>query len=162
VQGPASATTNAFARFDGTTGKLIKNSAVTADDSGNITATSLIGNVTGNVSGNAGTVTNGIYTTGSYADPAWITSLAGTKVTGDISGNAANVTGTVAVANGGTGQTSFTNGQLLIGNSTGSTLTKSTLTAGSGITITNGSGSITIATAGGGTPDFIVQSYGIV
>jgi len=57
------------------------------------------------VSGNAGTVTNGVYTTGSYADPTWITSLAGSKVTGNISGNAANVTGTVAIANGGTGQT---------------------------------------------------------
>ena len=34
---------------------------------------------------------------------------------------------------------------MLIGNTTGNTLTKSTLTAGSGITITNGTGSITIA-----------------
>jgi hypothetical protein len=58
--------------------------------------------------------------------------------------------GTVAVANGGTGQTSYTNGQLLIGNTTGNTLTKTTLTAGSGITITNGSGAITIASSGGG------------
>jgi hypothetical protein len=32
-------------------------------------------------------------------------SLAGSQVTGNISGNAANVTGTVAIANGGTGQT---------------------------------------------------------
>ena len=36
--------------------------------------------VTGSVSGNAGTVTNGVYTTGSYANPAWITSLALSKV----------------------------------------------------------------------------------
>ena len=36
--------------------------------------------ITGSVSGNAGTVTNGVYTTGSYANPAWITSLAETKV----------------------------------------------------------------------------------
>lgn len=55
---------------------------------------------------------------------------------------------TVSVALGGTGQTTFTNGQLLIGNSTGNTLTKATLTAGSGISITNGSGSITIASTG--------------
>jgi len=69
-----------------------------------------------------------------------------------ISGNAANVTGTVAVANGGTGQTTYTNGQLLIGNTTGNTLTKSTLTAGTGVTITNGTGTITIAATGtGGT-----------
>ena len=49
------------------------------------------------------------------------------------------------VAKGGTGQTSYTNGQLLIGNTTGNTLTKATLTAGSNISITNGNGSITIA-----------------
>jgi hypothetical protein len=58
-------------------------------------------------------------------------------------------TGTVAVANGGTGQSSYTDGQLLIGNSTGNTLTKATLTAGTGISITNGSGSITVAATGG-------------
>lgn len=61
-----------------------------------------------------------------------------------------SVTGTLAVVNGGTGQTSYTNGQLLIGNTTGNTLTKSTLTAGTGITITNGAGSIEIAATGGG------------
>ena len=45
-----------------------------------------------NISGNAGSVTNGVYTSGAYADPAWITSLAGSKVTGNISGNAASAT----------------------------------------------------------------------
>lgn len=56
-------------------------------------------------------------------------------------------TSVLPVANGGTGSGSYTNGQLLIGNTTGNTLTKATLTAGSGITITNGSGSITIESA---------------
>ena len=51
----------------------------------------------------------------------------------------------IAVASGGTGQTSYTNGQLLIGNTTGNTLTKATLTAGSGIAVTNGTGSISLA-----------------
>ena len=60
------------------------------------------------------------------------------------------VTGTLPVANGGTGQTSYTDGQLLIGNSTGNTLSKATLTAGSGITVTNSAGGITIAATGGG------------
>lgn len=59
------------------------------------------------------------------------------------------VTGTLAVGNGGTGQTTYTDGQLLIGNSTGNTLTKATLTAGANITITNGAGAITIASSGG-------------
>ena len=55
----------------------------------------------------------------------------------------------LGVSSGGTGQTSYTNGQLLIGNTTGNTLTKATLTAGSGIAITNGAGSVTIAATGG-------------
>lgn len=37
VVGPASATDNALARFDTTTGKLIQNSAITADDNGAVT-----------------------------------------------------------------------------------------------------------------------------
>lgn len=54
-------------------------------------------------------------------------------------------TGTLPVLSGGTGQTSFTDGELLIGNTTGNTLAKGTLTAGAGISVTNGAGSITIA-----------------
>jgi hypothetical protein len=37
VVGPASATDNAFARYDSTTGKLIQDSVVIADDTGNVT-----------------------------------------------------------------------------------------------------------------------------
>lgn len=51
---------------------------------------------------------------------------------------------TIAVNKGGTGQTSYVNGELLIGNSTGNSLTKATLTQGTAIDITNGNGSITI------------------
>jgi hypothetical protein len=42
----------------------------------------LTGNVTGkaDTAGNADTVTNGVYTNGSYANPSWITSLAASKV----------------------------------------------------------------------------------
>ncbi len=39
---------------------------------------------TGSLNGNAATVTNGVVTTGSYSDPSWITSLAGTKVTNAV------------------------------------------------------------------------------
>lgn len=60
-----------------------------------------------------------------------------------------DINGLLPVKNGGTGQSSFTNGQLLIGNSTGNTLTKATLTSGAGINITNAAGSITVATSGG-------------
>jgi len=61
---------------------------------------------------------------------------------------AVTLAGTLDVDNGGTGQTTYTNGQLLIGNTTGNTLTKATLTAGTGIAITNGTGSISVATNG--------------
>ncbi len=36
------------------------------------------------VTGNAATVTNGLYSTGSYADPSWLTSLGAAKLTGAI------------------------------------------------------------------------------
>jgi hypothetical protein len=81
----------------------------------------------------------------------------------DISSTDA-VTGTLTVANGGTGQTSYTNGQLLIGNTTGNTLTKATLTGtASQITVTNGAGSITLSLpqniATTSAPTFIGQTY---
>jgi hypothetical protein len=57
------------------------------------------------------------------------------------------VTGTLPVANGGTGLTTTpANGALDIGNGTG--FTRTTLTAGSGVSITNSTGSITIAATG--------------
>ena len=82
----------------------------------------------------------------------------------DSSGKASlttGVTGTLPVANGGSGQTTFTNGQLLIGNTTGNTLTKATLTQGSGITITNGAGAITIAATGGGSVTSVATGNGL-
>ena len=64
------------------------------------------------------------------------------------------VTGTLGVTNGGTGQSNvYTDGDLLIGKSLGGTLNRAKLTAGTGISITNGSGSITIASTGSGTGD---------
>ena len=38
--------------------------------------------IAGSITGNAGSVTNGVYTSVSYANPAFITSLAGSKITG--------------------------------------------------------------------------------
>lgn len=60
----------------------------------------------------------------------------------DLSASA--ITGTLAVSDGGSGQTSYTDGQLLIGNTSGNTLAKATLTGGSGMTVTNGNGSISL------------------
>jgi hypothetical protein len=62
--------------------------------------------------------------------------------------------GTLNVANGGTGLTTTpANGALDIGNGTG--FTRTTLTAGSNITITNTAGGISIAASGAGTPNTI-------
>lgn len=65
---------------------------------------------------------------------------------GTISTGTWNAT-TIGVSKGGTGQTTYTDGQILIGKTQGNTLDKATLTAGSNVTITNGAGSITIASA---------------
>ena len=100
----------------------------------------------------AGAVTSGSYLRGNGTDVVMATIQSGDVPTlnQNTTGTAANVTGTVAVANGGTGLTTTpANGALDIGNGTG--FTRTTLTAGTNITITNASGSITIASTGGGT-----------
>jgi hypothetical protein len=73
---------------------------------------------------------------------------AGNISVGDITATGLTISGGgLPVASGGTGQTTYTNGQILIGNTTGSTLTKTTLTGTANqITVTNGAGSITIST----------------
>lgn len=75
---------------------------------------------------------------------------AGTYTFGTAVALGSEVSGTLAFGNGGTGQSSYTDGQLLIGNTATGGLSKATLTAGTNVTITNGNGTITIAAAGGG------------
>jgi hypothetical protein len=72
------------------------------------------------------------------------------------------VTSTLGVTNGGTGINGSTaaNGQLLIGNGTGYTL--ATLTQGAGMTITNASGSITVANAFGSSIDLGTETTGTI
>jgi hypothetical protein len=59
------------------------------------------------------------------------------------------VTGVLPTLSGGTGQSTYTNGQILMGITSTNSLSKGTLTAGSGITITNGAGSITLSASSG-------------
>lgn len=66
------------------------------------------------------------------------------------------IAGTLAVANGGTGSNlAPTNGQLLIGNGTGYTLAG--LTAGTGVSVTDGAGTITVTNT---APDQVISLTG--
>jgi hypothetical protein len=100
-----------------------------------------------------------------------------TGLTFNGAGTTETVAGTLVVSNGGTGATSLTahsvilaqgtsaftalgaatNGQLIIG-STGANPVLATLTAGTGVSITNGAGSITISTTGTTTINYTAVS----
>ncbi|CAB4136589.1 hypothetical protein UFOVP306_34 [uncultured Caudovirales phage] len=99
------------------------------------------------------TLANGV-TSGSYLRGNGTNVLLSTIQAADVptlnqntTGTAAGLSTTLAITSGGTGLTTTpANGALDIGNGTG--FTRTTLTAGSNITITNASGSITIASNG--------------
>jgi hypothetical protein len=156
VIGPASSVSNNFALFDGTTGKLIKDAGfsfttvgqnlITLSNPSSISFLKVNANNTVTARSAADFKTdlslNNVENTAlsTWAGSTNITTL-GTITAGTWNAN------TIAVNKGGTGQTSYTNGQLLIGNTAGNTLAKATLTEGTSIAITNGAGSITIAHA---------------
>lgn len=77
---------------------------------------------------------------------------------GNVQGTATNVTGVVAAVNGGTGFSSYTPGNILIGN--GSTLTSAPLTGSGPISITSTGNSVTVGYTGG-TGNGSVTSVGI-
>lgn len=69
--------------------------------------------------------------------------------------------GTLGVGQGGTALTSTpTNGQLLIGNGTGYTL--ATITAGTGVSVVTGSGSITVSATGAASNEFADNVFRII
>lgn len=124
------------------------------------------------ITGNAATVSNGVYTNVTYSNPTWITSINGSIVTGNIGGNAGNVTGIVGIANGGTGQSTAqaalnalagatTANRVLRGNGTNIVLaqvalatdvsgTLPTANGGTGLTTTGATG--TVLAMSGGSP----------
>lgn len=69
--------------------QVVTSSLTTVGTLENLTVTNTI---QGSISGNAGTVTHGVYTDQIYNNPAWIGSLAGSKIAGDIVGNSGTVT----------------------------------------------------------------------
>jgi len=85
--------------------------------------------------------------------PSFTTPLLGTPTSGNLANCTGvslttGVSGTLPIANGGTGLTTTpSNGFVDIGNGTG--FTRAAVTAGSGISVTNGAGTITIAATGG-------------
>jgi hypothetical protein len=105
-------------------------------------------NALANVNIIGGTLDNVIVGSATPGNGSVTNLVATTSNLGTITAGTWNGT-TINVAHGGTGLTSTpANGALDIGNGTG--FTRTTLTAGSNITITNGVGSITIASTGGG------------
>lgn len=117
---------------------------------GSATGTLAIANGGTGVTTATGTGSLVLATSPILASPTFITPVLGIPASGDLS-NCTNiplsaVTGTLSTTLGGTGQTTYANGELLIGNSSGG-LTKATLTAGSNVSITNASGSVTVASS---------------
>ncbi len=110
----------------------------------------------------AGTATaNQLLMSGSNSAPSWSTTTypATNAINTIMYASSANILGVIAAANSSvliTGATgvpamsgAMTNGQLIVG-STGAIPVRATLTAGVGISITNGAGTITVAGTGGG------------
>jgi hypothetical protein len=144
----------------GTTGLTTSGGPITS--SGTITLAGTLSVANGGTSSNsaqsaidflAGATTNGTYLRGNGTNNVMSAIQA---IDLPLIALGSMVSGTLAVTNGGTGQSNvFSDGDLLIGKSIGSTLARAKLTAGTNITITNGSGTITIAATGTGTGDVV-------
>lgn len=126
--------------------RLTANTDVTFPISGTLsTSTGTVTSVSGTanrITVATGTTTPVIDISASYVGQSTITTL-GTVTTGVWQGT------TIATANGGTGQSTYSDGQLLIGNTLTGSLSKNTIAAGTGITVTNGNGTITLSQTSG-------------
>lgn len=118
--------------------------AISAATSGTDYSPGTSGNATGIVKSTTGT---GVLTTAVAGDFPTLNQ--------NTTGTASNVTGIVGIANGGTALSSIpANGALDIGN--GTNFTRTTLTAGTGISVANGIGTITISASGStGAPTYL-------
>jgi hypothetical protein len=129
-------------------GSTVGGTTITASTQFSGPATGLTGTAASlSIGGNAGTVTNGVYTTGSYSNPTWITSILGSIVSGAVASatSATNVAGGTTGAlhyQSGVGATSFlslgtTNYVLTAGASAPQYVAQSTLSVGSASTATS-------------------------
>lgn len=151
-----SSLTNSSVTINGSTVSLGGSTTVTANTTNSLTFNNGGAGAASGTAFNGGTAYTISYNTVGASPLAGSSSL---TTVGTISSGTWNGS-TIAVGYGGTGQTSYTDGQLLIGNTSTTGLTKATLTAGSGISITNGNGSITIASTGGsGTVTSVAQTF---
>jgi hypothetical protein len=89
--------------YNGSTAQTISYNTIGAPST---TGTGASGTWSIGITGNAGTVTNGVYTTGSYSNPTWITSILGSIVSGAV----ATATTATNVAGGATGSLLYQSG----------------------------------------------------
>jgi hypothetical protein len=150
VDGPASSTDNAVARFDGTTGKLIQNSVVTiADSTGNMAGVGTLGvgaiTTSGALTYGGVTLNNAVTGTGSMVlsnSPTLVTPALGTPASGVVT----NLTGTASInINGTVGATTASTGAFTDLSASGA-VTLSGATA-NGVAFANGSKVLTTGSA---------------
>ena len=117
VMGPTSATDNRIVRFDGTTGKLIQNSAVTLGDGGNMSGVGTLG-ATGLATLSAGAVIQGL-TVGLGAGALDNTVFGATSLAANISGAQNTAIGNSVLSSNLTGSFNTGAGYAALVNATG-------------------------------------------